>query len=101
MAGTSILAQLLRALAAWLEWKAKTAPQDHRLRLLREIDETEDEIDRLRDAGTPAAQLRADRLRRRALALRGVVASLPASGAPAASGQAGADDGRDPHAAGR
>ena len=81
--------------ARYLEWKIATAPADRIAAAHHEADDIEDEIDRLRDLGTPAATARADRLRQRYARKRGYAETLSTLD-PATLPRAGDPDPRRP-----
>lgn len=85
------LTAALRALAAWLELQALTHLDDREDRLLADIRQMADELDRLRAAGDPHSQQRGDLLRTLIEDKQRQVEHLRARRLAASRGRAGAD----------
>jgi len=77
------LTALLHAAAAYLRLKVLLIPS----KIQDEIEDIEDDINALRDSGSPADQSHADRLRQRLARRRGLAATVSSASAPPPSGQ--------------
>lgn len=95
MTWLTLLANLARAAAAFLEVRAVEARYSLQRRIAHDIENDTAEIERLRNDARPFSQWRADRLRDSIVAANGVAVALSASSAAAAGGRPSADAGRD------
>ncbi|CAB4182594.1 hypothetical protein UFOVP1090_22 [uncultured Caudovirales phage] len=91
-----LIANLIRLASLYLEWRLASFPEEAHIR----ADETEDEINRLRDLGTAVATDRADRLLARLARRRGFAQTLPVTSVTPSSEPVSPDAGRDLHATG-
>lgn len=96
----ALLTALAEALRLWLQLKVVSARYDLQRRIEADIAADEVQISILRRRGDDDNNRAADRLRDRVLRAQGIVAALPATGAPAVGGETGAQPGGDLHPTG-
>jgi len=82
---------LLRALAAYWELRAARYEHDLREQSRARVEALEDELEALRNAGTSADSLAADRVRNRLLTEKTYFKHLPGASASAEGGSQGSD----------
>ena len=86
-----MIRDLILTLRLWLQIKAQREHYDLQRQIEADIETDENKISALRASADPADQLAADRLRDRIVRAQGIAANLPATGAPAPGGSAGAN----------
>lgn len=87
----ALISNLLRLGCLFLEWKIASMPEEAN----RYVDETEDQINRLRATGKPDDAIAADRLRDRLLRRRGFASTISAASSSLKSQPTNSDSGRD------